>query len=130
MADGSLVPQATRRSPDRPARRGLILVVALLALVAAGCGAKVDQAAATRIATEFLTQGDPSGTTVRNVTVRSVQELDDAWQITIEGQVVVPGPNGGTGTSTSVHEVVQVDKQSGTATIAAQGRVGTAQAVA
>jgi hypothetical protein len=107
-----------------------LLLVALLALVAAGCGSKVDQATATRIATEFLTQGDPSGTTVRNVTVRSVQELDDAWQITIEGQVVVPGPDGGTGTSTSVHEVIDVDKQSGTATLAAQGRVATAQAVA
>ena len=127
MADGSLVPRPTPWSPFRPARWGLVLLAALLL---AGCGSKVDQAAATRIATEFLTQGDPSGTTVQNVTVRAVQELDDAWQITIEGQVVVPGPNGGTGTSTSVHEVIQVDKQSGTATLAAQGRVRTAQAVA
>ncbi len=127
MADGSFVPHAIPRSPFRSARWGLVL---LAALVLAGCGAKVDQAAATRIATEFLTQGDPSGTTVQNVTVRSVQELDDAWQITIEGQVVVPVANGGTGSSTPVHEVIDVDKQSGTATLAAQGRIRTAQAVA
>ena len=89
--------------------------------MAVGCGPKIDQAAATRIATEFLTDGDPSGTTVQNVTVRAIQELPGAWQITIDGQVVVPGANGGGGSSTSVHEVIDVDKQSGSASLAAQG---------
>jgi hypothetical protein len=55
------------------------------------------------------------------VTVRSVQELPGAWQITIEGQVVVPGANGGGGSSTSVHEIIDVDKQTGAASLAPQG---------
>jgi len=107
-----------------------LLMVALIALVAAGCGAKVDQAAATRIATQYLTQGAPAGATVQNVTVRSVQELSGTWRITIDGQIIVPGANGITGTSTSVHEQIDVDKETGAPSLAAQGQVRSGQAVA
>ena len=107
-----------------------LLMVAPIALVAAGCGAKVDQAAATRIATQYLTQGAPAGATVQNVTVRSVQELSGTWRITIDGQIIVPGANGITGTSTSVHEQIDVDKETGAPSLAAQGQVRSGQAVA
>ena len=55
------------------------------------------------------------------MTVRSVQELSDAWQITIDGLVIVPSANGGGGSSTTVHEVIDVDKQTGAASLAPQG---------
>ena len=116
MADGSPVPQLTRPWPFRRARWGAVLLAALLA---AGCGSKIDQAAATRIATDFLRSGEPSGTTVQNVTVRSVHEQANAWQVELDAQVVVPAANGGT--STPIHELIDVDKDSGVATQAAQG---------
>jgi hypothetical protein len=122
-------------------RRGALVVAVALLLTAAvfivlaqspsapgtltPSGARVDQAAATKIATDFVAQGLGSDARLLGVAVERVEDHGSFWRVTLHADaaypVLVTAPAVRTMQSMRFHYQIDVDKRTATPSIYAQG---------
>jgi hypothetical protein len=99
---------------------GLALVVGLLAACAGATG--MDEATASRTATDYFASAHGSGTTVSNVRIDSIELGADAghsaWKVNISGDVSEAGH---TSTAYTSHEWLYISAATGEVRVFAQG---------
>lgn len=85
-----------------------------------GCSPSIDADRAADIAWEFVVAGQPSGSTVHDVSVAAPQWQTTHWQVQVDAIVTDRQPTGDT-VEVPVHYLIDVDGSSGQALIHAQG---------
>jgi ABC-type uncharacterized transport system auxiliary subunit len=98
----------------------LLAALVLAASVLAGCSPSIEANRAADIAQALVVAGQPSGSIVHDITVAPPEWQTNHWRVQVDATVTNRQPTGGT-VEVPVHYLIDVDGNSGKASIYAQG---------
>jgi hypothetical protein len=94
--------------------------LALVAVLLAACSPSIEANRAAEIAQQLVIAGQPSGSIVRDLTVGTPEWQTNHWRVQVDATVTNLQPTGDT-VEVPVHYLIDVDGNSGQASIHAQG---------